>query len=74
MVIKVEQAEQIGVNYVKEASYGEKLKQAVIKPGEWTMGLNGFGEVLPYHDNKIFLDYNKTDKWGLPTVTFDAKA
>ena len=37
------------------------------------MGLNGFGEVLPYHDNKIFLDYNKTDKWGLPTVTFDAK-
>ena len=59
--------------YVKEASYGEKLKQAVIKPGEWTMGLNGFGEVLPYHDNKIFLDYNKTDKWGLPTVTFDAK-
>ena len=30
------------------------------------MGLGGFGEVLPYHDNKIYLDYNKKDKWGLP--------
>jgi len=59
--------------YVKEASYGEKLKQAIIKPGKWVMGLNGFGEVLPYHENKMYLDYDKTDNWGLPTVTFDAK-
>ncbi|MDA0757732.1 MAG: GMC family oxidoreductase [Bacteroidetes bacterium] len=59
--------------YVKEASYGEKLKQAIIKPGKWTMGLNGFGEVLPYHENKMYLNYDNTDKWGLPTVTFDAK-
>ena len=59
--------------YVKEASYGEKLKQAIVKPGKWVMGLNGFGEVLPYHENKMYLDYDKTDNWGLPTVTFDAK-
>ena len=59
--------------YVKEESYGEKLKQAIIKPGKWVMGLNGFGEVLPYHENKMYLNYNKTDNWGLPTVTFDAK-
>ena len=59
--------------YVKEASYGEKLKQAIVKPGNWVMGLNGFGEVLPYHENKMYLNYNKTDNWGLPTVTFDAK-
>jgi len=58
---------------VKEASYGEKLKQVVIKPGKWKMGLNGFGEVLPYHENKMYLNYENTDKWGLPTVTFDAK-
>ena len=37
------------------------------------MGLTGFGEILPYHDNKMYLDYDKKDKWGLPTVTFDAK-
>ena len=58
---------------VKEASYGEKLKQVVIKPGKWKMGLNGFGEILPYHENKMYLNYENTDKWGLPTVTFDAK-
>jgi len=33
----------------------------------------GFGECLPYHDNKMTLDYNKTDEWGLPTVTFDVE-
>jgi len=42
---------------VKEASYGEKLKQAIIQPGKWKMGLNGFGEVLPYHENKMYLNY-----------------
>ena len=34
--------------------------------------MGGFGEFLPYHDNKMTLDYEKLDKWGLPTVTFDA--
>ena len=36
------------------------------------MGLTGFGETLPYHDNKMTLDYDKLDEWGLPTVNFDA--
>jgi len=37
------------------------------------MGIGGFGECLPNHDNKMTLDYNKPDEWGLPTVTFDAE-
>ena len=37
------------------------------------MGLTGFGECLPYHENKMTLDYEKLDEWGLPTVTFDAE-
>ena len=37
------------------------------------MGLGGFGECLPNHDNKMTLDYEKLDDWGLPTVTFDAE-
>ena len=35
--------------------------------------MSGFGEVLPYEDNRMYLDYEKLDKWGLPTVTFDAE-
>jgi choline dehydrogenase-like flavoprotein len=58
---------------IKKTGYGKDLKDAVMTPGNWAMGLGGFGEVLPYHDNKIYLDYNKKDKWGLPTITFDAE-
>ena len=58
---------------IAELGYGQSLKEAVIKPGGWSMGLMGFGECLPYHDNKMTLDYNKLDQWGLPTVTFDAE-
>lgn len=57
---------------VAELSHGKDLKDAILKPGGWTMGLGGFGEVLPYEDNRFTLDYDKLDPWGLPTVTFDA--
>lgn len=57
----------------KELSVGAALKESLMKPGEWGMGLTGFGEVLPYHENKMELDFNKTDKWGIPTVTFDCE-
>ena len=36
------------------------------------MGLGGFGETLPYEDNRMDLDQNTRDKWGLPVVVFDA--
>ena len=58
---------------VNEMAYGEGLKEAVMKPGGWSIGMTAFGETLPYHENKMFLDYNKKDQWGLPTVTFDAE-
>jgi Choline dehydrogenase and related flavoproteins len=34
--------------------------------------MGAFGEILPYHDNQMSLNYDKLDKWGLPTVTFNA--
>ena len=58
---------------VNEMAYGEGLKEAVMKPGGWSIGMTACGETLPYHENKMFLDYNKKDQWGLPTVTFDAE-
>ncbi|MEL0225081.1 MAG: GMC family oxidoreductase, partial [Flavobacteriaceae bacterium] len=57
---------------IKEMAYGPEFKEALMNPGGWNMGLNGFGEVLPYHENRMYLDYEKLDEWGLPTVTFDA--
>ena len=58
---------------IGELSYGEDLKKELTKPGKWTIGMTCFGECLPYHDNKMYLDYEKLDEWGLPTVTFDAE-
>ena len=57
---------------VKEMSIGADLKEAVSKPGKWTIGMGGFGEILPYHDNKVTINKDKKDKYGLPTLTFDA--
>ncbi|MEZ4810013.1 MAG: GMC family oxidoreductase [Allomuricauda sp.] len=58
---------------IAELSHGKDLKEAILKPGGWSFGMGGFGEVLPYEDNRMTLDYDKLDQWGLPTVTFDAE-
>lgn len=58
---------------VAELAYGAELKDAVLKPGGWQFGMTGFGEVLPYEENRFTLDYDKLDDWGLPTVTFNAE-
>ncbi|MGD1944706.1 MAG: GMC oxidoreductase [Croceivirga sp.] len=58
---------------IAELSHGKDLKDAILKPGRWTFGMGGFGEVLPNEENRMTLDYDKLDQWGLPTVTFDAE-
>ena len=58
---------------VAEMSYGESLKDDLVKPGPWVIGITGFGECLPYHENKISMNYEKLDQWGLPTVDFDVE-
>jgi choline dehydrogenase-like flavoprotein len=57
---------------VAELNIGAAFKDALTEPGEWTMGMGGFGEVLPYHENKISLDKTVKDKWGLPVLAMDA--
>jgi choline dehydrogenase-like flavoprotein len=58
---------------VAEATFGKQYKDTILTPGGWNMNMLAFGEILPYHDNKMTLDYDKLDQWGLPTVTFDAE-
>ena len=57
---------------VAELKYGPKLVEEILKPGQWKMNLLAFGETLPDHNNRMYLDEDKKDEWGLPTVTFDA--
>jgi choline dehydrogenase-like flavoprotein len=58
---------------IAEMNIGGEFKDALSEPGSWTMGMGGFGETLPYHENKITLDKTKKDKWGLPVLAFDVE-
>lgn len=52
---------------------GADFKDSLFAPGGWGMSLVGFGECLPYHENKVTLNKEVKDKWGLPTLTMDAE-
>jgi choline dehydrogenase-like flavoprotein len=58
---------------VAEYSIGAELKEALTEPGRWTFGIGGFGEILPYHENKVTLDKTKKDKWGLNVLAIDCE-
>jgi choline dehydrogenase-like flavoprotein len=56
---------------VAEIGFGRELKEEISEPGKWTMGLTGFGEMLPYRDNRVWLNNDIKDVNGLPTLTMD---
>lgn len=58
---------------IAELGIGADLKNALTEPGPWSLGMTAFGEILPYHDNKISLDTSKKDKWGLPVLAIDCE-
>ncbi|WP_410219879.1 GMC oxidoreductase [Pedobacter sp.] len=58
---------------VAELSFGAGLKEKMTKPGKWTMGLGGFGEMLPYYENRVYIDHTKKDKWGQPVLAIDCE-
>ncbi len=58
---------------VAELSIGKELKELVTTPGNWSIGLGGFGEVLPNHENRVTLNKEIKDKFGLPTLYFDTE-
>jgi choline dehydrogenase-like flavoprotein len=60
--------------HVAEFTIGAELKDALSVPSDnWHMGIMGFGEMLPYHENKISLNKNVKDKWGLPVLDMDVE-
>ena len=58
---------------VAEMNIGKDYKEALTEPGHWQIGATGFGEVLPYHENRISLSKTVKDKWGLPVLAMDAE-
>jgi len=56
---------------VAELALGVELKESLLEPGDWSIGIAGFGEILPDHANRISLDPSRTDAWGLPVLAMD---
>ena len=55
-----------------DSAIGTTLKEALEEPGKWSMGFTGFGECLPYPENRIVLNKDKKDHFGRNTLSVDA--
>jgi choline dehydrogenase-like flavoprotein len=50
------------------SGFGAEFKNMLKMPGPWRMGIGGFGESLPDHNNYAEVDKNAPDAWGIPTL------
>lgn len=50
---------------------GTELKDMLTSPGAWKLSFNGFGECLPYADNRATLNTSLKDKWGRNSLTME---
>ena len=58
---------------IKEGLVGADLKKTIFEPGPYRINMTCFGELLPYHENRMWLNFDKKDKHGMPMITFDAE-
>ena len=47
---------------------GAEFKESIKQPGDWWFNIWGFGEMLPRFENRVYLDSEKKDKWGMPLL------
>ncbi len=53
---------------IGEAGFGADFKRAMSTPGPWRMQIGAWGECLPYEDNRVELDPDVVDAWGIPVL------
>ena len=54
-----------------QAGFGAAFKDAISDSTVATMGLSGFGEILPRAQNRVTLDKETVDKWGVPVLRME---
>lgn len=52
---------------------GEELKTMIQQPRHWGMTMQGYGECLPYQDNRVTLNKELKDKYGRNSITIDCE-
>ena len=56
-----------------DVAIDEGLKEYLSEPGPWRLGMNAYGECLPYATNRAVLNMDKKDHWGRNTLRVDAE-
>jgi choline dehydrogenase-like flavoprotein len=50
------------------AGFGVQFKEAMKQLGPWQMSFGGAGECLPYYENRVEINKQVVDKWGIPVL------
>src|SRR5207253_4837304 len=50
---------------LNKVGLGVDFKHSLKSPGRWSLGMGGFGECLPNHNNYVEVDKEQTDAWGI---------
>jgi glucoside 3-dehydrogenase (cytochrome c) catalytic subunit len=59
------------LNFSMGAPGFDQAYKDAVKNGQWRMDLVGFGECLPYKHNRVTLNKNVTDVFGIPVLHID---
>lgn len=50
---------------------GAEFKDSIFTSGQYHIAMTCFEEPLLYHDSKMYLNFDKKDKYGMPVITFE---
>jgi len=57
----------------EEAGIGAEFKQKLRQPGGWQIALEPNVECLPSKDNRVTINFDRKDKYGLPLTRIDVR-
>lgn len=55
----------------KPVGFGASMKEGMRRYSGWKFQMGAFGECLPYEDNHVALNANKSDRFGVPLMQFN---
>ncbi|MPS69633.1 MULTISPECIES: GMC family oxidoreductase [Novosphingobium] len=55
----------------KPVGFGASMKEGMRRYSGWKFQMGAFGECLPYEDNRVTLNPNKVDRFGIPLMQFN---
>ena len=58
---------------INSSGFGADFKDEMSRPGSWSIYMHAMGETLPDSSNRITLNRDIKDKWGMPTVNIDCE-